>query len=262
MTPTSDMVLAQFGFAADSGSAHLARSYMLDELQGLLHYVPNPDASRAEYAAAIVDENCLGKRSGQTRKLTLRHLADLYALDSSVPLFRTLRFFWSRDDAAQPLLALLCACSRDSLLRQTAAFILKLPVAAAVPRSDMEDYLAQTYPDRFSAATLKSTAQNVLTTWTKSGHLHGKVNKTRARAHATPAAAAYALYLSYVLGARAAMLFESPYMALLDCSPAEAVELAGIAARRGWLISKRIGDVIEIRFPDLLTPEEREWLGD
>ena len=79
-----------FGFADDNNSAHMARSYMLEDLQGVLTAVPNPAASNAAYRHAIIDENCLGKRSGQTRKLTVRHLIDLYALDPTVPLFHAL----------------------------------------------------------------------------------------------------------------------------------------------------------------------------
>lgn len=262
MTDTHDTTLARFGFATNIGSAHQARSYMLDELQALLEYVPAPDAGRAQYQAAIVDDNCLGKRSVQTRKLTARHLKDLYGLDPAIPLFRTLRYFWSRDGEGQPLLALLCACARDSLLRQTAPFILKLPVGAQVPRSDMEAYLTQTFPDRLSKASLKSAAQNVLTTWTRAGHLRGHTNKMRARAAATPGAAAYALYLSAILGGRGELLFQSPYAALLDCPTNQAVELADTAAKRGWIVLKHIGEVIEVEFPPLLTEQERAWLRE
>ena len=121
MTPTSDTVLTQFGFAADIGSAHLARSYMLDELQALLHYVAQ---SRAPAAPSIrppslkttASANAQARRASSPSGTCL----DLYALDPAVPIFRTLRYFWSRDAAAQPLLALLCACARDPLLRQTA----------------------------------------------------------------------------------------------------------------------------------------------
>ena len=126
----------------------------------------------------------------------------------------------------------------------------------------MEDFLAQTYPDRFSAATLKSTAQNVLTTWTKSGHLHGKVNKTRARAIATPAAAAYALYLSYLLGARADMLFRVALRgaARLPAGRSHRTSRHRRQPRLARLQAHRRRDRDPV--PRSLTPQEREWLGE
>ncbi len=47
---------------------------MLEDLRQLLQQVPNPMAMPQEIATAIVDGNCLGKRSKSTRQLTLKHL--------------------------------------------------------------------------------------------------------------------------------------------------------------------------------------------
>ena len=78
----------------------------------MLSFVDMTNATRADYLEAIQTANCLGKRSGKTRTLTFRHLADLYALDPSLLVFRALHFFWQRDLDGQPLLAVLCAYSR------------------------------------------------------------------------------------------------------------------------------------------------------
>ena len=242
-----------FGFADDNNSAHMARSYMLEDLQGVLTAVPNPAASNAAYRHAIIDENCLGKRSGQTRKLTVRHLIDLYALDPNVPMFHALRYFWDRDPDGQPLLALLCACARDGLLRASAPVVLDLPQGAPLPRAVMEEFLTTTFPNRFSPATLISVAQNLSGTWTQAGYLRGKAHKVRAQAAATPGATAYALYLGALLGARGQLLFDNPYAQLLDCPVAQRYDLAEMAARRNWLVLKRIGDVVEVNFPALVT---------
>lgn len=253
-------ILSHFGFSFDTGSTHMARTYMLSELQTLLAYVTQPDTSPAEYRRAIVQENCLHKRSGQTRILTNRHLVTLYALDPALAIFRTLLFFWSRDPEGQPLLALLCAYVRDALLRASAPFILETAPAVLIPRTVMEGHLARTYPERFSTATQTSIAQNLLSTWTQTGHLQGKLHKLRTRPKVTPGAVAYALYLGYLAGERGQMLFSSPYTALLDAPVAELIDLADHAARRGWLVFKHIGDVIEVQFSHLLTTEEKEWL--
>ena len=240
----------------------MARSFMLDELQTLLTYLPDPGANHSAYRHAIVDDNCLGKRSGKTRLLTIRHLTELYALDPAAPLFHALRYYWSRDPDGQPLLALLCACARDPLLRSTAPLVLAVPHGAPMPRIAMEEFLTKTNPNRFSSATLKSVAQNVLATWTRSGHLSGKVNKIRSQPVATPGAGAYALYLSTLLGARGQLVFDTPYTALLDCSIPQRFDLAARAALRQWLVLKRLGDVVEVNFPALITNLEMGWFHE
>ena len=242
-----------FGFADDNNSAHMARSFMLEDLQGLLAHVTDAAAGRAAYRHALVEENCLGKRSGQTRKLTHKHLRELYALDPTVPIFHALRYFWDRDPDGQPLLALLCACARDSLLSASAPIVLNLPLGAPLPRVVMEEFLTSAFPNRFSPVTIASIARNLLATWTKTGHLSRKTNKVRAQAAATPGATTYALYLGALLGGRGQLLFDNPYAQLLDCPIAQRYDLAEMAARRNWLVLKRIGDVVEVNFPALVT---------
>jgi len=235
---------------------------MLDELVLLLDTIPDPIAPKQAYLAAIRDDNCLGKRSVKSRHLTAKHLMSLYGLDPAIPVFRTLRFFWPRDEAGRPLLALLCAYARDPLLRLSAPFIWHCAEGTTFTREAMEDYIHQQAPDRFSPATLKSVAQNLNGTWTKSGHLTGHVRKTRTPVQVTAGAAAYVLYLGYLQGARGAALFESSFAKLLDDVPSRIMELATGAARRGWIDFKRIGHVMEIRFPDLIPPAEEEWLHE
>ena len=252
MTPDSN-ALADFGFSQRHGGAHLARTMMLPGLRSLLAYVENPDAPASAYREAIVSANCLGKRSAQTRALSYRHLADLYALDPTVGLFRSLRFFWDRDLAGQPLLALLCAQARDSLLRASAPFILRHEAGARVTREALEAFLDNLQPDRFSAVTLTTLAQHINGSWTQAGHLAGKVHKTRTRAVATPGAVSLALLLGYIAGLRGELLFSSEFCQLLDCPVASAMDLAEEASRRGWITLKRIGPVVEVTFPKRLT---------
>ena len=105
---------------------------MLEELRGVLSSVDRPEAGKVDYRRAIDDENCLGKRSSKTRLLTYRHLSDLYALDPSLILFRTLVYFWQRVPCGQSLLALLCPYASDSILRSTAPFIVPFPEGTTI----------------------------------------------------------------------------------------------------------------------------------
>lgn len=254
--------LGRFGFNFRTGGTHTARTMMLEDLRLLLTSVPGISAVKSDYVRAVQEDNCLGKRSVRTRVLTTRHLVELYALDSSVTIFRALLYFWKRDSDSQAFIALLCAYCRDPILRMSAPFILALPENTVVSRESLEDFIDEKYPSRFSKATLKSTAQNINSTWTKSGHLHGRTKKIRSLVNPTPGAVSYALFLGYLLGERGNSLFKTEYANLLDCSVERAVELANQAALKGWIVFKRLGNVIEVIFPNLLTSQEMEWIRE
>jgi len=232
---------------------------MLDDLTVLLNE-DRIEQSRESLVGAIEYDNVLGKRSAQSRKLAVRHLGKLYALDREVPLYRDFVFLWQREPGGRPLLAFLVAYVRDAVLRSSAPLILGLQDGQPFQRESLEFFIDQLEPGRFSKATLKSTAQNIGGTWTQAGYLHGRVRKTRRFVEATPASVAMALLLSYVSGDRGQLLFESEYMKLLDCQPSQGMELAEAAASRGWINFKRVGSIMEVSFPRLLTEEEREWL--
>lgn len=225
---------------------------MLTELEQLLAKFPEREVSPKDFRYAIEEENCLGKRSGRSRNLTYRHLVELYALDSSVPLFRALQFFWQLDPDGHPLLALLCAFARDEVLRAGAPFVLRLEPGERITTQDLQGFLAESYPDRFSDATQNSIARNINATFTKAGLLQGHVRKVRSKPMPTPGSAAYALFLGYLTGGRGELLLETEYAQLLDCDTEKIMDLAEQASRRGWMVFKRIGQVIEVGFPKIL----------
>lgn len=254
--------LERFGFHHERGSAHMARTMMLTELHQLLEAVPDPCAPHDCYVHAIEQDNCLRKRSSRTRTLTTRHLTELYALRPETTLFRILRYFWQRDTEGRALLALLCAYGRDPLLRTSALYVLDLHEGQPFSRALLEAHLEERYPGRFSKATLLSTAQNLASSWTQSGHLAGRVKKVRTGVTATAGATAYALLLGFLAGGRGEGLFTTEYAKLLDCTSERAMELAGISSGRGWLTFKRIGQVVEVLFPVLITERELEWIRE
>lgn len=254
--------LSQFGFSFEKGGAHLARTMMLNDLRTSILSVESIDSDKSGYKEAIIENNCLGKRSWKTRSLSFRHLANLYGLDPSILLCRALLYFWNRDSQGQPLLALLCAYSRDSMLRKFMPFILGQPIGSVVTREGLETFIDEKEPDRFSSATLKSTAQNINSTMTQSGHLTGRVRKVRSKACPTAGSVSYALLLGFLRGVRGEYLFSTEYFNLLDCSFDEGAELAEVASRKGWIVFKRVGRVIEVLFPNLLTEQEMEWIRE
>ncbi|MHB8368647.1 MAG: hypothetical protein ACYDBP_03010 [Leptospirales bacterium] len=261
-TKTQRHGLDRFGFCFGKGGAHTSRTIMLQELGTLLTCVDIVNSGRSDYYRNIVDENRLGKRSAKTRQLTYNHLVSLYSLDPSYTLYRTLLYFWQRDVAGQSFLALLCAYSRDSLLRMSAPFILSFSEGSIVTREALESFIDQKEPGRFSKATLKSTAQNLNASWTNSGHLVGHFRKIRSRATPTAGSVSYALFLGYLNGARGEGLFTTEYVKVLDCSRDRLIELAAEASIKGWIVFKRVGNIMEVLFPNLLTQQEMEWVRE
>lgn len=250
--------LQRFGFSTKTSGAHASRTIMLDELQMLFEVIQCSLADRDHYRFAIIEENVLGKRSTKTRTLSYRHLVELYGLNPNLLVFRGMRFFWDRDPGGQALLALLCAFARDALLRSSAPFIYSKPVGITVSRESTGRHIETVFPDRFSAATIKSMARNLNSSWTKAGHLAGRTVKKRCKANPTPGNAAYAVFLGYLTGLRGLSLFNSPYAKLLDCSPDCVLELTQQAGQKGWLSINHIGDVIEVAFPNLVPKADWE----
>lgn len=230
---------------------------MLDDLCALLTHTPAA-ATRQDYASAIVNDNILGKSTKKARELSLKHLATLYGLDATNPVFRALRHLWPLDAAAQPLLALTVALARDPLLRSSEAFILSRPVGTLVPTADVEAFLAADFPDRFSPSSLKSFARNLAGTWTAAGFLQGHRRRIRSLPTMTAEVVTLNLFVGYLEGRSGQRLFSSKWMTLLGMTPAELEALTTVAANRGLLVFMNGGGVKEVRFPDYLTTAEEQ----
>lgn len=251
-----------FGFSSEKGGAHQARTMMLQDLTALLEYVNNPRALKAEYIRAIEQENCLGKKSGQTRKISSRHLKSLYSLEPDITLFKSMLFFWERDPGSRHLLALLCTIARDTVFRMSIPYIQSYSKGQVVDKRILEEYIEKNEPGRFSQATLESIARNINATWTQSGHLTGRVKKIRSIVQPNPGAVSYALLMGYLSGVRGESLFHTKYSKILDCPMEKLIVLAQEASKKGWIVFKRIGNIMEVLFPNLLTPQEMEWIHE
>lgn len=212
-------------------------------------------ASRAEYAAAIIEGNCLGKATAATRRLTNQRLGELYALDPQTPIFRVLRRLWPVDAAGRPLMALQCAVARDPLLAATVLPVITLTPGSDLQRDAMKAEVRKFVDERLNDATLDKVIRNAASSWAQSGHLVGRTFKKRALVRATPGSVAFGLYLGHAVGFRGAQLFATGWLSLLDCTVASARDLA-VEAKRIGLIDLRIaGNVIDLVL-DRLDPAE------
>jgi hypothetical protein len=115
--------MGNFGFLFGKGGPHAARTMMFDDLSVVLDRVDCDNATSTAFKHVIIEDNCLSKKSGKTRLLTHRHLTELYGLDNSVPIFRVMLSLWRKEEEGRELLAVLCALSRDALLRKSYEWI-------------------------------------------------------------------------------------------------------------------------------------------
>jgi hypothetical protein len=250
--------LEKFGFKFGQSGAHSARSMMLVELQALFRST-SPDAGREQLQADICDYNLLDKPTVKSRKLTYRHLVDLYGLSADIPIFRVFRMLWPLSEEAQPVLALQMALARDPLLRLSQDFVIDTPLGDQVSREDTEELLKAPDPERFSPASLKSFAQNINGSWTQAGFLEGRARKIRVRPTVTFPNVVFAMFLAYLEGATGERLLQSRWSALLGLSEDQLSEHAVVAGQRGIIDFKQSGGVTEVRFNQFLTPEEEQW---
>ena len=211
------------------------------------------DASRADYVAAIVEHNCLGKPTSATRVLSAQRLSELYALDPDVPLFRIMRNLWRLDERGQPLLALLVALARDPLLAATAPAVIPLRAGEEFARGPMRQALRDAVGERLNDDTLDKVARNAASSWSQAGHLTGRTFKVRQLVQPTFATVALAMLLAYTCGGRGEALLDSDWLKAIDCQPSQARALAIDAKRHGLIDLRMAGEVIDVDF-DRMDP--------
>ena len=108
------------------------------------------------------------------------------------------------------------------------------------------------------AATKKSLAQNVITSWTQAGHLRGRVKKVRASPQARLRSSVYAMAAGYLLGLRGQMLLTSVFSDVVSPDPAFVTAHLTAASGRGWIRFHQAGGIVEVDLSPLLTAAEQD----
>lgn len=246
-------------------SAITSQSIGVDSLALLLRAVP-PEAQTAAYARAVLDDNVLGMERVSARQNRLNTLQRLYQLRSESVLFRALRDLWPLDEVGQPLLAGLCAMTRDTVLRATAGLVVELRVGDEVTTDDFAAAIEGAFPGAYRDNTLRTIATKASTSWEQTGHLvavpAGGRSRVRERTPAvcTPTAVAYALLLGHLQGYRGEALFSTIWARVLDRPRSQLMDLASAASQQGMLEFRSGGGVIEVGFAQLLRPMEGQLL--
>mgnify|MGYP000894288334 CR=1 FL=1 len=248
--------LTRMGFRFDQQGVHSSRTIMLKEITLLFDECPAA-TNNDEYLAAIVEANCLGKRTASNRRISAQRLRELYGLDPSLTAFRIFRYFWDIDEEGRPLLALLTALARDHLLRVTCEPILQIGFGEELARQEVLEALRKDTENRLNDGTLDKVVRNTASSWTQSGHLHGRSRKVRQRVQPTPVVMTYAIALGYILGARGYGVFSTMWARALDLPVPEQAELAMQAKRLGLLTMRQAGGILQISIDPILTDQER-----
>jgi hypothetical protein len=237
------------------GGPSTSQTIMVASLQRLLAIVP-ADGPPRDYRDAVMKENVLAKATAGGREWAFRQLRRFYALDPQSLLFRALRDLWTDEESSQPLLAIECALARDPVLRAGAAVVLAAEPGTVVGPDDFEPAIEDAFPGAYKESTRRASAQKAASSWHQSGHLQieAPTRKVRARAHATPAATAYALMLGHLQGASGQALFETLWARVLDQPRSQLMDLAATASQRGLLEFRHSGGVIDVSFHQLLRP--------
>lgn len=218
---------------------------MLTELGHVLNTDLYP--GRDDVGSLVLLQNILQKRTGSGRRLSLRHLRELYGIGETPPLIlRVMMALWARAGEGQPVLAILAALAREMLLRDSAEIILAAPVGALVHTPELAALFERRYPGRYTSKMVRSLSQNCASSWTQSGHLKGKVRKERSRPSVSPATAAYAALLGSLAGFGGPALLACPWLAVLDRPDGEVLTLLRKAEAEGLSRLRAGGDVIEI----------------
>ena len=221
---------------------------MLSELEAVLAAVPTGSVA-ADYREAILDRNVLSKATDSTRKESLRRLRELYTLDEDRPIFGLLRRLHEIDGGSLPLLALQVAWARDPLFRATTPAIMDASEGDTVETDRLAQALKAAFQNRYSELSRNQTARHAASSWTQSGHLAGRTNKTRRRIKPTALAVTLALFLGDIAGYHGAAVFSNPWCALLDLNADRARGLCQEAHRAGLLNLRAVGEVVELSFP-------------
>ena len=246
-------------------SAITSQSIGVGELAAVLRAVA-PDAPTEAYVDAVLEDNVLGVERATARENRLNTLQRLYQLRRESVLFRALRDLWPLGEAGQPLLAGLCAMTRDTVFRSTAGLVADLGYGEEVISDAFAAAIDAAFPGAYRENTLKTIAQKASASWEQTGHLTdvsaGKRIRTRERVQAVcgPTNVAYALLLGHLQGHRGEALFETIWAFVLDRPRTQLMDLAFAASQQGMVEFRSSGGVIEVGFSQLLRPMEGQLL--
>ena len=227
-------------------SVHTSRTIMFAELAAIMAH-----ADHADFQSAL-DGNTTGKATKFNETKTVAFLRKLYGFDTHQSAFRLFAHFWQvASPTERPLLTLLYAMSRDTLLKESVLVVNQTPTGLKVSTDELASHIAKLYPERYAGTTLLSAAQNLASSWKQAGVLEGKVRSIKKEPPHSALLTAFALLMGYLDGARGGQLFATPYALALMATERAIHEYAHRSALHGYLHYQHLGGVTVVSFDAL-----------
>ncbi len=229
-------------------TVHTSRTIMFAELEKVMnHGVENDDYSDS------LKQNVISKatKSGITK--TSQYLRSLYGFDVTIPTFKIFKYFWCEvNEKDKPLLALIYAIGNDYLLKDSIPVINNTKTGKKVTVESIEGHLKNLYPQKYSANTRRSTAQNIASSWKQAGFITGKVRNIRTKPEINYLVLTFALLMAFLNGLRGDFIIKSDWVKALSLDERTIRSLAIEAGKRDLLQYRYAGNITSITFKNLL----------
>jgi len=199
-------------------------------------------------------QNVISKATQSGITKTSRYLKSLYDLDASQPQFMAFKHFWSiAHERDKPLLALIYAIGNDYQLKNSIPVINNTEIGKKVTVESIESNIENLYPQKYSANTKRSMAQNIASSWKQAGFITGKVKNIRTQPEINYLVLTFAIFMAYLNGLRGDFILTSDWVKALTLDERTIRSLAIEAAKRDLLQYQYAGSITSITFKNLLN---------
>ena len=199
-------------------------------------------------------QNVISKATQSGITKTSRYLKSLYDLDASQPQFMAFKHFWSiAHERDKPLLALIYAIGNDYQLKNSIPVINNTEIGKKVTVESIESNIENLYPQKYSANTKRSMAQNIASSWKQAGFITGKVKNIRTQPEINYLVLTFAIFMAYLNGLRGDFILTSDWVKALTLDERTIRSLAIEAAKRDLLRYQYAGSITSITFKNLLN---------
>ena len=229
---------------------------MRTEIEHVLAAV-GPDATPAQFRAAILDQNAARKPTLTARDWAWKRLKLRYALDSpdTAEFQSFVREMRDPDTAGRGLIAYLMLARTDRLFREASAELLVPLLGTPDTTIELEsvvDYVdaARTAVELdWSPKSVRAIAGHILTSWKEFGLVEGSKTRRVARLRPSHATTRFVIALARADGLTDRQALNSQWAKLLGMDVADVEAALRAAARDGALQFRTQADVIEIALP-------------
>jgi len=228
---------------------HTSRTIMFAELAKVMNHGIESD----NYYDTL-KQNVISKATQSGITKTSRFLKSLYDLDASQPQFMAFKHFWSiAHERDKPLLALIYAIGNDYQLKNSIPVINNTEIGKKVTVESIESNIENLYPQKYSANTKRSMAQNIASSWKQAGFITGKVKNIRTQPEINYLVLTFAIFMAYLNGLRGDFILTSDWVKALTLDERTIRSLAIEAAKRDLLQYQYAGSITSITFKNLLN---------